>query len=161
MLKSVDFHLMTSKRNLSKMNFEKVEACWIQTKACKTLTAKLKNFEVHDSTQNLTNYRIIAESMDNKVFDCEILMYDRDPNTTADDMKKVDLDVILKMGQIRLVFLMKFINDFLAFIEPFNRARDMVVEQAVYAWEESEKRIRNAYANKTRARLNVRKISNM
>ena len=99
--------------------------------------------------------------MDNKVFDCEILMYDRDPNTTADDMKKVDLDVILKMGQIRLVFLMKFINDFLAFIEPFNRARDMVVEQAVYAWEESEKRIRNAYANKTRARLNVRKISNM
>ena len=50
---------------------------------------------------------------------------------------------------------MKFINDILAFIEPFSGAKDMVVEQAGIAREEAEKRLRNAYANKTRAKLNV------
>ena len=78
-----------------------------------------------------------------------------DPHIKVNNLDKVDVDLTLKMGRIRLVFLMKFINDILAFIEPFSGAKDMVVEQAGIAREEAEKRLRNAYANKTRAKLNV------
>ena len=34
------------------------------------------------------------------------------------------------MGRIEFVFLMKFVNDVLAFIEPFSRAKEMVAENA-------------------------------
>ena len=155
-LKSVSFQLMTSKRNLAKMNFKKIQASWIQNKACKILKAKMIKFEVYDQTKNQTNYRKIAESMDEKVFDAEICLYDLDPTVKAEDLTKVDVDVKLDMGKIRLVFLMKFINDFLAFIEPFSNTRELVAEQAGIAYEEAEKRLRKAYANKTRAKLNVR-----
>ena len=33
-------------------------------------------FEVHDMTKNQTNYRKIAESMDEEVFNAEICLYD-------------------------------------------------------------------------------------
>ena len=155
-LKSVSFQLMTSKRNLAKMNFEKIQASWIQNKICKILKAKMITFEVYDQTKNQTNYRKIAESMDEKVFDAEICLYDLDPTVKAEDLTKVDVDVKLDMGKIRLVFLMKFINDFLAFIEPFSNTREFVADQAGIAYEEAEKRLRKAYANKTRAKLNVR-----
>ena len=82
-----------------------------------------------------------------------------DPHIKVNNLDKVDVDLTLKMGRIRLVFLMKFINDILAFIEPFSGAKDMVVEQAGIAREEAEKRLRNAYANKTRAKLNVSTFS--
>ena len=158
-LKSVSFQLMTSKRNLAKMNFEKIQASWIQNKICKILKAKMITFEVYDQTKNQTNYRKIAESMDEKVFDAEICLYDLDPTVKAEDLTKVDVDVKLDMGKIRLVFLMKFINDFLAFIEPFSNTREFVADQAGIAYEEAEKRLRKAYANKTRAKLNVRDSS--
>ena len=34
------------------------------------------------------------------------------------------------MGRIEFVFLMKFVNDVLAFIEPFSVAKEMVAENA-------------------------------
>ena len=138
------------------MNFETIQASWIQNKVCKILKAKMIKFEVYDQTKNQTNYRKIAESMDEKVFDAEICLFDLDPTVKAEDLTKVDVDVKLEMGKIRLVFLMKFVNDFLAFIEPFSDTRELVAEQAGIAYEEAEKRLRKAYANKTRAKLNVR-----
>ena len=158
-LKFVNFHMMTSKRNLAKLKIETVEASWIQNKLCKKLKAQMIKFEVLDQTRNQTNYKKIAESMDKKVFDAEICLYDLDPTVKEEDLSKVDVDVKLEMGKIRLVFLMKFINDFLAFIEPFSRTREIVAEQAGIAYEEAEKRLLKAYANKTRAKLNVRNIN--
>lgn len=62
----------------------------------------------------------------------------------------VDIFVALKLGRIRFVFLMKFLNDFLRFLEPFSAAKEMVVEKANDAFEGATKSVIDAYVSCTR-----------
>ena len=63
------------------------------------------------------------------------------------------------MGRIELVFLMKFVNDFLEFIEPFSGAKEMVAEKAENAVQEASKAMIDAYASQTRAQLNIHMVA--
>ncbi len=156
-LESVTFHLMTTKVKLAEMRVEDLRSTFIQTKACKEITAKLVNFEVLDGNaqESGTNYFKIAESQDQKVFDAKVLLYEHTPEAKAANIDLVDVSVDASMGRIRLVFLMKFVNDILAFIDPFSATKEMVAEKANDALEEATKSMIDAYANSTRAKLNI------
>ena len=74
--------------------------------------------------------RRIAKSLDEKVFDAKLCLYDHTEQAKAANLRLVDVALDVNMGRIEFVFLMKFVNDVLAFIEPFSRAKEMVAENA-------------------------------
>lgn len=47
---------------------------------------------------------------------------------------------------------MKFVNDFLAFLDPFSDAKEMVAEKASDALEGATKTVIGAYVNSTRVK---------
>lgn len=47
---------------------------------------------------------------------------------------------------------MKFVNDFVAFLDPFSAAKEAVVEKASGAWEGAAKTVIDAYVNSTRVK---------
>jgi len=47
---------------------------------------------------------------------------------------------------------MKFVNDFLAFLDPFSGAKEMVAEKASDALEGATKTVIDAYVNSTRVK---------
>ena len=74
--------------------------------------------------------RRIAKSLDEKVFDAKLCLYDHTEQAKAANVRLVDVGLDVNMGRIEFVFLMKFVNDVLAFIEPFSGAKEMVAEKA-------------------------------
>ena len=130
---------------------------FVQTSNRKEVTAKLEQFEIMDDAgaANDTLYRKIAENVNVKqgLFDVKIVMYDNvDLTAKSSDPDIVDIAVSATLGRIRLVFLMKFVNDFLAFLEPFSGAKEMVAERASEAFEGATKSVIDAYANSTRVK---------
>lgn len=62
-------------------------------------------------------YEKIAESLDQKVFDARVVLHDDvTPETKRNNLDAVDVEVEASMGRVKLVFLMKFVNDFLKFL---------------------------------------------
>jgi vacuolar protein sorting-associated protein 13A/C len=90
------------------------------------------------------------------VFDAKVTLFENTPEVKAADINAVDVKVEATMGRIKLVFLMKFVNDFLKFLEPFSGAKDMVAERANSALEDATKSMIDAYANSTRAMLDIK-----
>ena len=68
----------------------------------------------------------------------------------------VDVSVEAEMGRINVVFLMKFINDFLTFLEPFSEAKTIVAENAKYATTLAMEEAVKAYSNATRVKLDIK-----
>ena len=159
-LESVTCDFMTSCVHFAELQVKDLQATYEQTKTKKTITSKLVNFQIHDALnrdpENIkTLYEKIAESMDQKVFDAQVVLYDHTLEAKAGNPDLVDVEVDVKMGRVKLVFLMKFITDFLTFLEPFSGAKEIVAEQASNALEEAAKSMIDAYANSTRAKLNI------
>ena len=73
-------------------------------------------------------------------------MYEKDNAKKAVDLNCVDLSLEASMGRIKLVFVMKFINDILTFIEPFSGAQEIVVQAYEDAYEGATKNLLEAYA---------------
>jgi hypothetical protein len=87
------------------------------------------------------------------VFDVTIVLYDNiDPEAKSGDPDVVDISVSAVLGRIRFVFLMKFVNDFLAFLDPFSGAKEIVAEKASDALEGATKTVIDAYVNSTRVK---------
>ena len=42
-----------------------------------------------------------------------------------------DVSVRINMGQIKFIFLMKFVSDILIFIDPFTNMKEFIYEQAL------------------------------
>ena len=121
----------------------------------------LEQFEILDDVGSVNNtvYRKIAENVDVKqgVFDVRVVLYDNvDPTIKSSDAEIVDILVAATLGQIRFVFLMKFLNDFLTFLDPFSGAKEIVAEKANDALEGATKSVIDAYVNSTRVRFEKR-----
>ncbi|TRY69082.1 hypothetical protein TCAL_09656 [Tigriopus californicus] len=159
-LEGVSFDFMTNKVYFASMRVEDLNVSYMQTFDQKVITAKLVNFEVMDacnlgSDRSKTIYEKIAENLDDKVFDASVTIYEVSPEAKANNPDVIDVLVEAQMGRVKVVFLMKFITDFLTFIEPFSGAREAVAEKATMAFDNATKSMIDAYANATRAQLNI------
>ena len=103
-----------------------------------------------------TFYEYIAESRDDKVFEARVTLFDLTPEAKFADLNAVDVRVQATMGRIKLVFVMKFVNDLLKFLEPFSGATEMVAERANAAFEDATKAMKDAIENSTRALLDIK-----
>ena len=119
----------------------------------KFISASLQDFKVLDES-NKTYYKMIAESTGNEVFNTEITLYDEISEKDRDFMS--DINVKISVGQLRFVFLMKWVNDLLEFVDPFTNAKKMIEDQAIEAYEASSKLVADAYKDATRIKLRSR-----
>ena len=162
-LDSVEFQVMTSAIFFAIMRVRDLKATYEQTKTQKEITAKLVDFQLLDAANRLakdgevrTFYEYIAESRDDKVFEARVTLFDLTPEAKFADLNAVDVRVEATMGRIKLVFVMKFVNDLLKFLEPFSGAKEIVAERANAALEDATKAMKDAIENSTRALLDIK-----
>ena len=111
-LRQVSIAMMTSAANFSRLATQNLTAEVIVTPSCTRIAAQLKEFKVFDCSTKRTRYPMIVESTDTEVFDLAIVLND-EVSQRDRERGMPDVHVRLKMGQIRLVFLMKYVKDLL------------------------------------------------
>ena len=158
-LDGVEARFMTSKVDFADLRVRDLHAEFFQTKTRKVIKAKLIDFRIHDPVKG-SLYSKIAESLDEKVFDAKVTLFDNvTKEKKAASANVVDVHVQAEMGRIKLVFLMKFVQDFLTFLEPFSGAKEAVVETANLAFDKGAKSMIDAYAKATRAKLDIKMVA--
>ena len=60
-----------------------------------------------------------------------------------------------ELGQLRAVLLLKFLNDFLLFVDPFTNMKEFLYEQTMEAYEGATRLVGEALTEKTRVRLDI------
>ena len=152
-MKGVTAVLMTNKVNFAKIQVEDLGATLQLSKSLTEIKASLRNFKIFDMS-SLTLYRKIAECTGGQVLDVEIRLHDM----LTDKMRQMgspDVEVKVLMGEIKFVFLMKFVSDFLEFIDPFTNMKDFIAEQAIGVYDKSARIAEEAYNKATRVKLDV------
>ena len=152
-LQGVSARLMTSKVNFATVVVQDLET---DLKFCKSRTeifAKLRDFKIFDLS-NSTRYRMLAESLGQDVFNVTVCIYDMLAEKDK-EMGKPDVLVKAELGQLKFVFLMKFISDFLLFIDPFTNMKEFIYEQTLDAYDKTTRLVGEAYQSATRVKLDI------
>ena len=167
-LESVTMDLMTSTLHIMQLKVKDLKTEFQQTKSASEIKAQLIDLKVFDPINFVkatepkevremnTLYEQIVTSMDKQVFDAKVTMYNHSNQEKALSSDIVDVKVEAQMGRINIVFLMKFVNDFLEFLEPFSEAKELVAEKATYALSEALEEAAKAYSNATRVQLDIK-----
>ena len=66
-----------------------------------------------------------------------------------------DIQVKIELGQIKFIFLWKFVSDVLVFIDPFTNMKEFIYEQALEVYDKSAKVLEEGYNNATRVKLDI------
>ena len=152
-LQSVSADLMSSKVSFATLKVENLETKLKLSKSKTEIETSLKNFKVFDRSPG-TLYKMIAECTGDQVLDVSVVMYDLLTDTDkAAGMP--DIMVRIGMGQIKFVFLMKFVSDILVFIDPFTNMKEFLYEQALDMVDRSARVLEEGYNNATRVRLDI------
>ena len=107
----------------------------------------------------ITIYRTLVESKGKEVFNVKVELYENLTKDERDRMNKPDVKVIVRLGQLKGVFLMKFINDFLLFIDPFTNMKEFIYEQTVEAYEGASRIVGEAITDKSKVGYNTLRVS--
>ena len=122
-------------------------------KSATTISAQLKEFKVFYGCE-ASLYKMIAESVDNEVFHITIQLRD---NVSREEKARgiPDVSVEASMGELRIVFLMKFVRDLLTFIDPFTNMKEVVKELGAEAGERGVSLAKEIYNSATLVRLDI------
>ena len=153
-LQSVKADLMTTKVNFATIQVENLGTEVKLAKSKTEMDVKLQNFKIYDKQKAFTLYEMIAECTGDQVLDVNIEIYDM-LTEKEKEMGMPDIKVKINMGQIKFVFLMKFISDLLIFIDPFTNMKEFIKQQALEAYDISAKVLEEGYNNATRIKLDI------
>ena len=145
--------LMTNKVNFARIQVEDLGANLQLSKSLTEIKASLRNFKIFDMSP-LTLYRKIAECTGDQVLDVDIRIHDMLTERMR-QMGSPDVEVKVLMGEIKFVFLMKFVSDFLEFIDPFTNMKEFIAEQAIGVYDKSARIAEEAYSKATKVKLDV------
>ena len=127
-LQSVSADLMTSKVSFATLKVENLETKVKLSKSKTEIETSLKNFKIFDRSPG-SLYKMIAECTGDQFLDVSVVMYDM--LSDADKMAGMpDVSVRINMGQIKFIFLMKFVSDILIFFDPFTNTGNHTVMPA-------------------------------
>jgi len=152
-LKGVSAILMTSKINFATVEVQDLETDLKFSRSKTEIFSKLRDFKIFDLS-NSTRYRMLAESLGQDVFNVTVCIYDM-LGEKDKEMGRPDVLVKAEMGQLKFVFLMKFITDFLLFIDPFTNMKEFIYEQTLDAYDKTTKLVGEAYQSATRVKLDI------
>ena len=119
-----------------------------------TIITTLREVRITDLSP-ITIYRTLVESKGKEVFNVKVELYENLTRDERDRMNKPDVKVTVRLGQLKGVFLMKFINDFLLFIDPFTNMKEFIYEQTMEAYEGASRMVGEAITDKSKVVNNV------
>eukprot|EP00111_Clytia_hemisphaerica_P024656 TCONS_00072678-protein len=117
--------------------------------------ASMKDMQVQDNVGE-TKYKDIISMRSDEVFDLELAIYENGSSGSKQyDMSCVDTSVKLNFGQMRVVFLYRFIQDLMSFTENFEEAQKAVVEAGKAAKDKALETATDLNRHSSRVKLNV------
>ena len=119
------------------------------------IKASMKDMQVKDNV-GITKYKDIVSMRSDEVFDLELAVYENGSSGSKQyDMSCVDTSVKLSFGQMRVVFLYRFIQDLLAFVDNFEDAKTAVIEAGKAAKNKAVETASDLSRHSSRVRLNI------
>ena len=152
--KGVSADLMTEKLQLANLKVEDLQTTVEVSQSKTTIITTLREVRITDLSP-ITIYRTLVESKGKEVFNVKVELYENLTRDERDRMNKPDVKVTVRLGQLKGVFLMKFINDFLLFIDPFTNMKEFIYEQTMEAYEGASRMVGEAITDKSKVVNNV------
>ena len=156
--KGVSADLMTEKHQVANLEVADLQTIVEVYQSKTSIMATLREVKVTDLSRS-TIYKTLVESSGKEVFNVKVEMYENLTKDERDRMNKPDVKVIVRLGQLKGVFLMKFINDFLLFIDPFTNMKEFIYEQTVEAYEGASRIVGEAITDKSKVGYNTLRVS--
>ena len=156
--KGVSADLMTEKHQVANLEVADLQTIVEVYQSKTNIMATLREVKVTDLSRS-TIYKTLVESSGKEVFNVKVEMYENLTKDERDRMNKPDVKVIVRLGQLKGVFLMKFINDFLLFIDPFTNMKEFIYEQTVEAYEGASRIVGEAITDKSKVGYNTLRVS--
>ena len=117
--------------------------------------ASMKDMQVQDNA-GVTKYKDIVSMRSDEVFDLELVLYENGTcGSKQYDVSFVDTMVKLNFGQMRVVFLYRFIQDLIAFVDNFEDAKTAVIEAGKAAKDKAVEKASDLNRHSSRVRLNI------
>ena len=151
--KGVSADLMTEKLQLANLKVEDLQTTVEVSQSKTTIITTLREVRITDLSP-ITIYRTLVESKGKEVFNVKVELYENLTRDERDRMNKPDVKVTVRLGQLKGVFLMKFINDFLLFIDPFTNMKEFIYEQTMEAYEGASRMVGEAITDKSKVENN-------
>ena len=147
--KGVSADLMTEKLQLANLKVEDLQTTVEVSQSKTKIITTLREVTITDLSP-ITIYRTLVESKGKEVFNVKVELYENLTKDERDRMNKPDVKVIVRLGQLKGVFLMKFINDFLLFIDPFTNMKEFIYEQTMEAYEGASRMVGEAITDRSK-----------
>ncbi|XP_024132153.1 vacuolar protein sorting-associated protein 13A isoform X3 [Oryzias melastigma] len=155
-LRCLKVFLRGQKARISEIRVEGLVSEVLMRKKMMEVLAKLKNIVVLDCNKE-GFYKKAVSIADKEVFDFHMLNYtDATEGDSYLDMSNVDTAVTLTVGCIQVIFLNKFLDSVLAFINNFHMAKEALAEVTVQAAEKAASGVKELSERSTRIALDVR-----
>ncbi|XP_071479699.1 intermembrane lipid transfer protein VPS13A-like [Diadema antillarum] len=154
-LDTISLVVCTKEASLTEVAIKGLEAGVTVQKHKTSVTACLQEITVMDPTPDTPHPRILA-TLDKEVFKMALTLFNN--ATVGDlysDMNAVDMRVGLKVGCIRAVFLNKFVNNLLGFVDNFNRAKALAAEASANAASAAQAAAEDINAKATRIAMDI------
>ena len=145
----VSADLMTEKLKLANLTVADLQTTVEVSQSKTTILTTLREVKITDLSR-ITIYRTLVESKGKEVFNVKVELYENLTRDERDRMNKPDVKVTVRLGQLKGVFLMKFINDFLLFIDPFTNMKEFIYEQTMEAYEGASRMVGEAITDKSK-----------
>ena len=119
------------------------------------IQAHMVDLQLQDNGGNSKFPKIISMQSD-QVFDLEVVVFtDGTKGSKALDMSAVDTIIKLNMGQMRAVFLYRFVMDILSFVDQFEDAKHAIVEAGIAAKDKAVAAATEYSKHNSRNKLNI------
>ncbi|XP_069674534.1 intermembrane lipid transfer protein Vps13 isoform X2 [Periplaneta americana] len=118
------------------------------------ITAKLKDFVIHDPNPETIHPNIIS-IMGQEAMSAQIVMYNEEEQDDS-IVEKVDMSVQASMACLRIVFLNWFVSNLLKFLNSFQQAQKAIVDAAAGAAEAAKQNMQEAYEKAAKLSLDIK-----
>ena len=151
----VGIMICSSKVDLAQANVKGLSAKVLMKDDLIEVKATMKDMQVQDNVGS-TKYKEIVSMHSDEVFDLELAMFeDGTAGSKQYDVSCVDTSVRLSFGQMRVVFLYRFVQDLLNFVDNFEDAKTAVIMAGQAAKNKAVETASDLNRHSARVKLNV------
>ncbi|CAH1965913.1 unnamed protein product [Acanthoscelides obtectus] len=148
-LNELTLQFETDKSNISSCSVQGINTTIILKESYTEVEAKLMDVVIIDLDPN-TLHPLILSGSDDIALTLQLVMYN-----LTNEQDKPDMDVDVKVGGSRIVFLNKFITSLLGFLNQFQDAQKAIIEASQAAAETAKENMKDVYDKATKISLSV------
>ncbi|KAG5886081.1 Vacuolar protein sorting-associated protein 13, partial [Gonioctena quinquepunctata] len=149
MLNEVEIQFVTDENNISSCAVRGIETTIIIKDTYTQINSMLQDIAIIDLNPK-THHKLILSGMEGVALKTQIVV-----NDSEDNPEKPNIDVIVKMGEMRIVFLNCFVSHMLNFLNQFQTAQQKIIEASQAAAHSARENMKDVYAKATKISLDI------